>query len=336
MKALDINQILGHIEDTVRSHEIETGAYSRWTLGSRSTGINPYGCADAANILYTLNRFPKEAEIRTKWIAVLQSLQDPITGLFSEGTHLPVHTTAHCLGALELFDAGPLYPVSAWEAYRDTDKLHDLLNGLDWEHEKGCGHIGAAVYAIFALCDMSAEHPLPDDWRESYFDWFDSNCDPETGVWRKGHLTDGASITQRMGSAFHFYFNYSHARRSFPYPEALIDCCLDRCHTPNGYTGYPRFGEQFHYIEMDWVYCLNRASRQTPHRFHEIRQALYEFAAEYVNYLNQVEWESDPGADDLHMLFGTLCCLAELQQALPGVIHSSEPLRLVLDRRPFI
>jgi hypothetical protein len=35
-------------------------------------------------------------------------------------------------------------------------------------------------------------------------------------------------------------------------------------------------------------------------------------------------------------LFGAVCALAELQRALPGEIRSERPLRLVLDRRPFI
>ena len=39
---------------------------------------------------------------------------------------------------------------------------------------------------------------------------------------------------------------------------------------------------------------------------------------------------------DLHLLFGMVCCLAELQQALPGTFRTQRPLRLVLDRRPFI
>ena len=44
----------------------------------------------------------------------------------------------------------------------------------------------------------------------------------------------------------------------------------------------------------------------------------------------------DEGFGDRHMLFGTVCALAELQQALPGELESTVPLKLVLDRRPFI
>ena len=42
------------------------------------------------------------------------------------------------------------------------------------------------------------------------------------------------------------------------------------------------------------------------------------------------------GLNDLHALFGALCCLADLQTALPGLIRTERPPKLVLDRRPFI
>ena len=45
---------------------------------------------------------------------------------------------------------------------------------------------------------------------------------------------------------------------------------------------------------------------------------------------------TDEGLNDLHALFGNLCAFAELQQALPGFVRTDRPLKLVLDRRPFI
>lgn len=45
---------------------------------------------------------------------------------------------------------------------------------------------------------------------------------------------------------------------------------------------------------------------------------------------------TDDGMNDLHMPFGTVCALAELQRALPGDDVMTRPLRLVLDRRPFL
>jgi hypothetical protein len=52
--------------------------------------------------------------------------------------------------------------------------------------------------------------------------------------------------------------------------------------------------------------------------------------------LTGLDPESDTGLDDLHDLFGSVCAIAELQQALPGEIVTARPWRLVLDRRPFI
>ena len=81
---------------------------------------------------------------------------------------------------------------------------------------------------------------------------------------------------------------------------------------------------------------MTRAMRQTPHRHFECKEILKEFAIGYVEYLESLDWETDEGVNDLHCLFGVICCLAELQTALPGFIITEKPMRLVLDRRPFI
>lgn len=61
------------------------------------------------------------------------------------------------------------------------------------------------------------------------------------------------------------------------------------------------------------------------------------FAPRYLDYyLTSLDPLADEGLNDLHSLFCALCCLAELQAALPGRLPTARPLRLVLDRRPFI
>ena len=60
------------------------------------------------------------------------------------------------------------------------------------------------------------------------------------------------------------------------------------------------------------------------------------FARIEVEYLRALELAEGPAIRDLHALFGVICALAELQSALPGFIRTERPLRLVLDRRPFI
>ena len=118
-----------------------------------------------------------------------------------------------------------------------------------------------------------------------------------------------------------------------PYPDKMIDSCLALY--DQGLLD-DSFGRECNFREIDWVFCLNRATRQTSHRFDEARERLRQFAVTFVDYLTQVDPLCDEEFNDLHMLFGAVCALAELQQALPGLITSTVPLKLVLDRRPFI
>jgi hypothetical protein len=90
------------------------------------------------------------------------------------------------------------------------------------------------------------------------------------------------------------------------------------------------------FIDIDVVYCLTRAMRKTPHRFEECVAMLEEYEDAYIQNMYRVANEEDLYFNDLHCLFGAVCCLAELQQALPGTLITERPLRLVLDRRPFI
>lgn len=52
---------------TLDTHRVDEGKYVRWLwddVSQRDLGVNEYGCADAANILYTLNEFISEPEKR--------------------------------------------------------------------------------------------------------------------------------------------------------------------------------------------------------------------------------------------------------------------------------
>ena len=149
---MNIDPIVTKIRRCVRKHELGTGAYARYTRSNEEKGqtlaINPYGCADAANLLYTIGDFERDPQRRAESIAAMQKMQDRETGLFHESTHHPIHTTAHVLAALELYDAGPLYPVYALEEYREIKKMRAFLEGLDWEGEPwGQSHRGAGLYA---------------------------------------------------------------------------------------------------------------------------------------------------------------------------------------------
>lgn len=84
----DVQPILNKVMEQIDSHKVGEGQYARWLWqdaeGSRELGANPYGCADAANLLYMLGCFPRDVEERAKWISVMQEMQDPESGFFYE------------------------------------------------------------------------------------------------------------------------------------------------------------------------------------------------------------------------------------------------------------
>ena len=368
MEKIDIRPIVKAIKKTVQSHELsKKGQYCRWLWqnkeGNRDLGSTAYGCADAANILYTINEFYCDDETRKARIAELQALQDHETGMFVEETHHTIHTTAHCTGALQLFDAKPLYEIKGLKKYLEKDALYELLEGndranelrykahsvrdvekwlstLNWyENPWTFSHLGAGVYAALANSDEITE-----EFQKNYFEWFWENADGVTGFWRKGYA-DKAEYTNTwdtakiapvycyMAAGFHYMFNHEYARMPLRYPDKVIDCCI-KMYKENAVS--KSFCNSIGFIDIDWLFCINRASRQTAHRKAEVRELIEDFAVRFISYLSSLDYDTHDGFNDLHALFGTVCAIAELQSALPGMIITEKPLRLVLDRRPFI
>jgi hypothetical protein len=332
----DLRPWIDAVERAIARHRLDSpGAYRRWLWqdpsGSRDLGLNAYGCADAANLLYTIGRFPSETEAREGFISALRGLQDPENGLFHEATHHEIHTTAHCVAALELFDAQPARALSGLSDLARADAVEPFLEGLAWRESPWlASHRGAGLYAALAITGAVSA-----DWVERYFAWLWQESDPATGCWRRGAVDalpkGGPTLFPHLAGTFHYLFNLEHARRPLRHPAALIDTCLavlDQKLFP--------LAQFVGFAEIDWVYCLNRARRQCAHRFEETQRALERFADRYVVFLLGLDLEEHDGLNDLHSLFGAVCALAELQTACPGMIRTGQPLRLVLDRRPFI
>ncbi|MCL4683738.1 hypothetical protein KJ059_03190 [Myxococcota bacterium] len=330
---IDLAPWLAQVESLIAAHRCGPGRYARWrTPGfGRQLEPNPYGAADAANLFYTLGGMPPEPAERTAIIDALRDFQDPETGWFHEPTHHEIHTTAHCLAALELFDAGPRHRLTALAGLEAPGALEAFLDGLAWRDDPWhASHRGAGVYAARVLAGEASEA-----FRQRYFAWLAREIDPDTGLWRRGCVAPpypwGVSRFPHLAGTFHYLFNLEHARQPHPAPAALVDTCLELLAT----DPYP-LGRGIGFAEIDWVYCLSRALAQSSHRAPEARAALRAFAVRYTRFLLELDLDRDDGAADLHRLFGAVCALAELQRVLPGQLVSRRPLRLVLDRRPFI
>ena len=332
MRTVNIDNLVEQIRKCVERHKIADGKYSRWLWqnekGDRELGCNPYGCADAANILYSISQFPRDAEERRAFVDTLRSMQEKSSGMFHEKTHHTIHTTAHCLAALELFDASPLYPCTQLLPLLQKEKLYDFLeNEVNWLDPWPQSHKGAGIFVALTMTDA-----VDLEWKNNYFSWLWEHSDVKTGFFHHGEERTKMPASHMMAGGFHYFFNHEAERRPYRYPEKVIDSCI----------GFMREHERYGmiksctFIDIDVVFCLNRAMRQTSYRFEEAKEELGKYAEKYVAFMNGIDYENDEGFNDLHMLFGAVCCLAELQMALPGKILTSKPLRLVLDRRPFI
>lgn len=334
MQTVNITPIINNIREMVENHKLAPGSYRRFPI---DTAPNAYGCADAANILYSIGSFPRDAYERSESVRILQEMQDPETGIFTEivdaslhpGMHIHnvVHTTAHCMAAIELFDAAPLYPAKALEKYLTWDKMCEFMEEVDWINRPWDGsHRPAGLYVALNLGGSDTV-----EFNKNYFKWMWDNADPDTGLWRKGCQDGTKPLWEHMAGSFHYLFNHENAHMPLHYPDKMINSCITM------YRDIPRagFGKSAGFMEIDWVYCLTRAMQQTPHRFEEARECLEDFAEDYCKHWLE-NFHNIKSVDDMHGLFGSVCCFAELQRALRGKLYSEIPMKLVLDRRPFI
>ena len=327
-----IEKTVQDILEILIRHELGPGQYARYLQQdekqSRVMGLNPYGCADAANILYTLGYLPEDPELRFACVETLQQFQDPETGLFYEGTHHTYHTTAHCIAALELFDAQPLYPLKDQERYLDPKALASFLESLPWDESPwNSAHRGAGLYASLVITRTADAK-----WRRAYFDWLEVHNDPVTGLGIERD-EDKAPLFHQLNGWFHYLFNFGHAHEPIPHPEQVIDSCI-RLYDEHALAEH--FGQEIDLSEIDWIYTMNRTSRQTDYRFHEVKDRIADMASIYIPWIQAQDPKTCDRMNDLHLLFGAVTALAELQDALPGEIETEIPLRNVLDRRPFI
>ncbi len=331
---MTIQELIDRIYTTVENHRIDKGSYCRYlwqdAKGSRKLGTNEYGCADAANIKYTIGKLDRDPAEREAIVRTLQSLQHE-NGLFDEKTHHHIHCTAHCTAALELYDALPLHPFTALSEKQSIKGMTEHLEGLRWQDDPWTSsHQGAGLYAAFILHN----HATP-EWQDAYFKWLTDNADPKYGIGVKGAIDSGIKpVSHYLNGWFHYLFNFNFAKREFPHPNAAVDTCIDIFNTPEMQTA--NFGKWIGFAEIDWIFVIHRAALHNGYKVPEMRDYVRKFAKDYIDFLYSIDTDRHEQWNDLHMLFGTVCALAELQLVLKDEVRTNYPLKIVLDRRPFI
>jgi hypothetical protein len=336
-EAIDIDPIVDAALAAVSAARLGPGRYSRFlgeqrTRRPRGGELNSYGCAAAACVLYATDHFPRDAAERAAFVETMQANQAADTGLFSEPSHHAWHSTAYVPAALALFDARPIHPLKALHPLLEPGGIEQLLDSLDWlKAPWPAAHRGAGSFAALYLADEATP-----GWQERYFSWMWDNADERTGLWRKGCPppsggAEAAPFFHHLASSFHYVFNHVIVHRPLRYPEAMIDSALRvRKEKLTPLAQGPGFSE------IDWVYCLTRPLRQCGHRFAEVHAEVADFAQSYAKAMLAYVASKPTPFEDLHALNGTMAAFAELQQAVPGLLRTKRPLRLILDRRPFI
>lgn len=328
----DLRPFIKDVKKIVEHHYLgKPGEYTRWLTqdasGSRDLGASPYGCANAVNILYTINELPCDYEKRQEFVKVLQNFQNQENGLFENPGNFATHTTAFVSGALNLLDAEPLYQATGFAKYQSKEGLFAFLDSIDWAKNPWLGaHKGAGIYASMLLTGT-----VSDEWEDYYFEWMDGNADPVTGLWKKDAL-EGAEAFHYLASTFHYVFNYEYAKRALPYPKELLETCIKAY-----YDGACiDFAKAVGWPDIDFTYLLARVQRRAGIGYEETQKILKEIADGLITQLLAMDPETSEILNDLNTLFAIVCALAVLQDALPGYIRTSKPLKLVLDKRPFL
>lgn len=289
-------------------------------------GVDLYGVADMAGILYTLNRLTVGEEERRQWNAAFAQFQRAGDGLLVERvrSHDPLHNTAYALASMELLDLKPPAPVRLPSEANPAA----FLETIDWHADVYMGsHRGAGAGSIHYLL-----HGPDPQWFARYFAKCDSLFDPRFGMMGRNKPVGGD--TDAIGGTFHYGFLYEMFHRTMPFAEARIDSILG-LRRPDGYW-HP---QNRLWMTLDALYLLTRTLRYTTHRFDEVRGVVAETMRTLARdvYSPEGRVRSFSGALPTHSVMAAISIAAEAQRFLGGeAVVTERPLRLVLDRRPFI
>lgn len=324
----DLREFVQWIHTTFEPSVRLPGGAGRYARAPGETGTELYGVADMACILYTLGALhPTESE-RHEWAAAFQDFQNPATGWLVEKspTHSPLHNTAFALAAMQLLDLTPKFPVKLGAEYAD---VRSFLGSLDWK--SGVypeSHKGAGLGSIHALV---AELNTP-AWFAEYFAVCDSLFDPNNGLMGK-EKPPGGDFDQ-VGGTFHYGFLYENFNRHMPYPERRIDAVLGT-RLADGYWS----PDNRLWLTLDAVYLLTRTLRYCEHRRDEVVACVRSVMANAMRDIFSPEGRRTAFSARLtvHSVTAAISLAAEAQKFLGArEVVTERPLRLVLDRRPFI
>lgn len=292
------------------------------------TVADVYGVADVACILWSIG---DDVGRRDRWLDAFTALQDPTTGAFveREPSHLVIHATAFSVAAMELLDLEPAHPLRVLERWHDVGSIEPWLAGLDWERYAYLfSHEGAGVASLAAI----RPRDFADGWLDGFFRALDGYLDPATGM--HGRNKPAAGDLDQIGATFHYAFVHEHCDVELRGARERIDAILG-LQRPDGLWD----PDNPWWLTLDAVYLLSRGSRQVPERRDRVDVALRSAAGWLADHVADAETCRRSFGDDMgvHAVTAAVSAFAVLQAHFgPDEVVTDEPLRLVLDRRPFV
>jgi len=325
---VDLREFVRWIVDEFEPSVRLPGGAGMYARSPGDTGTELYGVADMACILYTLGDLHPSEKERAEWATAFQTFQNPDTGWLIEKspTHTPLHNTAFALAAMQLLDLTPKYPVRVGPEYASP---RAFLNTLNWRTAVYAdSHKGAGIGAIYALVPALGTP----EWFDEYFAACDSLFDPNNGLMGKDKPRRGDA--DQIGGTFHYSFLYSYFNRHPPYPAQRIDTVL-RLQQPDGYW----MPTNHLWMTLDAIYLMTRTLRYNPHRFEDVCSTVSRLMGILMRevYSPEGRKQTFTGTLAVHSVTAAISIAAEAQQFLGAQeVVTDRPLRLVLDRRPFI
>jgi hypothetical protein len=215
-----------------------------------------------------------------------------------------------------------MQPLRALDNLGTPEGIANFLEGLNWSVPRAAAGGGAGVAGCFAVTgDVGPE------WFQKYFDWLDAECDPASGLWRRGVKADPL---EALGGAYQFYTVYDRFRRPVPHARSLVTTSVE---LQRADFLYREDGPGW--TELCAAFILDRAFRQSGARYKSVIEAL-EGLAKATAERTADESFREKLVENPHKVAGILGLMALISRALPGSVKSERPLRFYSDRLVFV
>jgi hypothetical protein len=299
-----------------------------------------YGTADVACILYSLGRFDEAAGTADAWLGVLSEFQNEASGFFVDrgGMLSTAHNTGFAIGAMNLFQPDlhngelPRWPLRFGQLVEQRADAERYVATLDWRnncYEAGEDLVGHA----------SSFFNVEDVVKPAWFDWLvndiqDTLLDHANGMVGVGKPAEGD--LDQIGGTFHFDFFWGALDLRLPFAQARAKSLLG-LQQSNGLWD----PNNPWWLTFDAIYMLGRTLPDLA--VDEVQQVLAAIARSVSTVAERAANARQRTSDFVqpwigaHMLTGALSLFAYAQQVLgENRVKTSRPLKLVLDRRPYI